>query len=121
VAHDLPLTIISPSSSRRTNSTFGEAPDSQGPERLEIHPADAAAKNITDGQAVTVFNALGEVTLIAHLTDAVPAGVLYTPKGTWLSTSQTGQTVNALISADLKTDIAAGACYNDTWVDVSPA
>jgi len=115
-----PLTIISPSSSRRTNSSFGESPDSQTPERLEIHPKDAATRRITDGQMVRVFNALGEVTLIARLTDAVPAGVLYTPKGTWLATSQTGQTVNALISADLKTDIAAGACYNDTWVDVEP-
>lgn len=121
VEHEHSLTIISPSSSRRTNSTFGEAPDSQGPERLEIHPQDAATRKITEGQTVKVWNSLGEVTLIAHLTEAVPEGVLYTPKGTWLVTSQTGQTVNALISADLKTDIAAGACYNDTWVDVSPA
>ena len=120
VEHSLPLTIISPSSSRRTNSTFGESSDSQSPERLEIHPSDAKARSIEDGQTVKVWNDLGEVTLVAKLTTAVPAGVLYTPKGTWLATSQTGQTVNALISADLKTDIADGACYNDTWVDVAP-
>ncbi|MFK7892888.1 MAG: molybdopterin-dependent oxidoreductase [Granulosicoccus sp.] len=121
VDHRQPLTIISPSSSRRTNSSFGESPDSQAAERLEIHPDDATARNITDGQTVRVFNELGEVTLVARLTDAVPAGVLYTPKGTWLATSLTGQTVNSLISADLKTDIAEGACYNDTWVNVAPA
>lgn len=121
VAHELPLTIISPSSSKRTNATFGESPDSQMAERLEINPIDATARQITDGQTVKVWNDMGAVILTAKLTDAVPAGVLYSPKGTWLTTSQTGQTVNALISADLKTDIAQGACYNDTWVDVAAA
>jgi hypothetical protein len=45
-------------------------------------------------------------------------GVLYTPKGTWLSTSPTNQTINALLSADNRTDIMDGACYNDTFVDI---
>jgi hypothetical protein len=56
--------------------------------------------------------------LKARLTDAVRQGILYTPKGTWVKTSDTGQTVNALISADIKTDIMDGACYNETFVDV---
>ena len=55
------------------------------------------------------------------LTDAVPAGVAYSSKGTWLSTSDTGQTVNALIDADRRTDIMSGACYNDTFVEVALA
>ncbi len=119
VPHKLPLNIISPSSSRRTNATFGELPDSQQPERVEINPVDAAARGVSDGQTVKVWNDRGATTLVARLTDAVPAGVLYSPKGTWLAVSETGQTVNALIDADLKTDIAAGACYNDTWVELS--
>ena len=65
-----------------------------------------------------VANSRGEVTLKARLTDAVRQGVLYTPKGSWIKTSNTGQTVNALISADIKTDIMDGACYNETFVDV---
>ncbi len=118
VAHSLPLTIVSPSSARRTNSTFGQVDPSGQPEWLEIHPTDAAARDIEDGQPVEVFNQQGSVQLRARVTDAVPAGVLYSAKGTWLASSATGQTVNALISADLKTDIAEGACYNDTWVDL---
>lgn len=117
--HDLPLTIISPSSPQRTNSTFGESAASRGPERVEINPHDAGSRKIVDGQLVRVFNDQGEVQLLAKVTDAVPAGVLYTPKGTWLATSETNQTVNALISADIKTDIANGACYNDTWVEIA--
>ncbi len=58
--------------------------------------------------------------LKAKLTDAVAPGVLYSPKGTWLRTSDTGQTVNALIDADMKTDIVEGACYNETFVDLRP-
>ena len=47
-------------------------------------------------------------------------GVLYSPKGTWLRTSETGATVNALIPSDLRTDIERGACYNETFVDIAP-
>ncbi len=114
-----PLALISPSSSKRTNATFGGQAESRGPERLEIHPVDAAARGIEQGDRVTIWNDLGKVTLVAEISDDVQPGVLYSAKGTWLSTSETGQTVNALISADLKTDIMEGACYNDTYVEVA--
>ncbi|MGB7300480.1 MAG: molybdopterin-dependent oxidoreductase [Burkholderiaceae bacterium] len=118
VDHNLPFNLISPSSIKRTNATFGGHGESAGPELVEINPVDATRLNITDGQTVTLFNGLGQVTLTARVSDAVAAGVLYSPKGTWLKTSGTGQTVNALIDSERRTDIAAGACYNDTWVDI---
>ncbi len=116
----LPLNLISPSSSRRTNSTFGGHPDSLGAERLEIHPDDAAARGIVDGDRVEVGNGLGRVTLRARVSDRVTPGVVYSPKGTWLASSDSGQTVNALIPADLRADIMDGACYNDTFVEATP-
>ncbi|MGO1120869.1 molybdopterin-dependent oxidoreductase [Rhodovibrionaceae bacterium A322] len=115
---DRPFVIISPSSSKRTNATFGNCPESQGAEVVEINPADAAARDISDGDSLRVFNDLGAVNLTAVLTTAVRPGVLYSPKGTWLNSSQTGQTVNALIPADLRTDIEDGACYHETFVEV---
>lgn len=121
VAANYPLALITPSSSKRTNATFGGHAESQGPERLEIHPKDAAARQIAQGTRVKVWNDLGAVILIAEISEEVQPGVLYSPKGTWLATSETGQTVNALISADLKTDIMEGACYNDTYVEVTRA
>ena len=117
VGGDLPLMLISPSSSKRTNATFGSDPASQQIEIIEIHPDDAASRGITDNQPVRLWNELGEVELIARVNDSVAPGVVYSAKGTWLNTSSTGQTVNALISADVKTDIMDGACYNDTFVD----
>ena len=113
-----PFTIITPSSSKRTNATFGGDGASAGPEVVEINPADAHAGGIETADLVEVTNERGRVVLRAKLTDAVAPGVLYSPKGSWLGSSASGQTVNALIDAELKTDIFEGACYNETSVDV---
>ena len=118
VQADLPFILISPSSSKRTNATFGGEPASGGMEEVEIHPDDARRKGISDKQEVRVWNRLGQVVLRARISEAMQPGVLYSPKGTWLATSSTNQTVNALLSADNRTDIMDGACYNDTFVDI---
>ena len=119
VPRSRPFTIISPSSSKRTNATFGGSAASDGPEVVEINPADADAAGIVDGDRVELSNDKGSVVLRAMVTDAVAPGVLYSPKGSWLRSSETGQTVNALIDADMKTDIVDGACYHETFVDMS--
>ena len=121
VPRELPLTLISPSSDKRTNATFGGCDDSTITEQLEMNPADARQRNLQNGTLVTVSNNLGAVTLELAVTDAVKPGVLYSPKGTWLGTSDTGQTVNSLIGATIRTDIEDGACYNETFVDVAQA
>ena len=118
---DLPFTVISPSSRKRTNATFGSDSASSGVEEVEINPEDASARDIQEGSMITLSNTRGSVTLRATITAATRPGVLYTPKGTWLCTSSTGQTVNALIDADMKTDIVGGACYNETFVDIALA
>jgi len=117
-----PLTLISPASAKRISSTLlphggraGEAPP------LLMHPADAAARGLGQGQAVRVHNPLGEVVLTLHVSDAVPPGVVASEKGAWLATSPTGQTISALSSADDRADLAQGACYNDTAVEVVAA
>jgi anaerobic selenocysteine-containing dehydrogenase len=120
VPRSKPFSVITPSSSKRTNATFGGDAASNGPEIVEINPSDAAAAAIVDDALVELSNDRGSVVLKARLTDAVAPGVLYSPKGTWLRTSSTGQTVNSLIDADMKTDIVAGACYNETFVDLRP-
>lgn len=115
---DLPFTLITPSSDKRTNATFGGLPPSQGPERVEMHPDDAANNGLSNGDLITIGNARGAVTLRLKITDATRPGVLYSPKGTWRASSDTAQTVNALIPADIRTDIEAGACYNETFVEL---
>ena len=120
VERSYPLVLISPSSDKRTNATFGGCAQSTGPEVVEINAADAQARGLSDGQIAIVGNDLGAVSLKVQISDAVRPGVLYSPKGTWLKTSNTGNTVNALISAAIRTDIEEGACYNETFVDIAP-
>ena len=84
-----------------------------------IRDRDAEIRGISDGDNVKVHNERGETLLIARITKAVLPGVLYTPKGTWLSASKSGQTVNALLDADIRTDIEDGACCNEAFCEVS--
>ena len=118
VERQYPLSIISPSSMKRTNSTFGGCTLSEGQEEVEINPQDAEVRGISDNDKLRVYNERGETLLTARVTDAVLPGVLYTPKGTWLSASKTGQTVNALLNADIRTDIEDGACCNEVFCEV---
>jgi anaerobic selenocysteine-containing dehydrogenase len=68
-----------------------------------------------------VWNELGEVVLPLQVTDDVPPGVIASEKGRWLAGSPTGQTISALVSADMRADLAEGACFNDTRVEVGSA
>ncbi|MFZ5478902.1 MAG: molybdopterin-containing oxidoreductase family protein [Myxococcota bacterium] len=55
---DLPLILISPATQKAISSTMYET-ETDVP--LEIHPDDAAARGITDGDLVRAFNPRGEV------------------------------------------------------------
>lgn len=116
---DFPLYLITPSSDKRINATFGGLKASDDTPVLEMHPDDAGARQLADGATVMVWNELGNVNLLLKITDAVRPGTIYSPKGGWFKTSDTGQTTNALISGDMYADLIGGACYNDTRVDVA--
>ena len=113
--------LISPASDKRISSTLGDQPGSRRAPPLLMHPEDAASRNLVSGATVKVWNKRGVVILPLKLTDAVPPGVVASEKGAWLSTSRTGQTISALVSADMRADLAEGACFNDTRVEVGAA
>jgi anaerobic selenocysteine-containing dehydrogenase len=114
------LALISPASDSRISSTLlglggrtGEAPP------LLMHPDDARTRGLDGEKLVRMWNDLGYVILPLRITDAVAPGVVASEKGAWLRTSSTGQTISALVSADDRADLARGACYNDTGVEVA--
>jgi anaerobic selenocysteine-containing dehydrogenase len=113
-----PLTLISPASDKRISSTFGGLVASDATPVLQMHPADAAGRNLRDGHWVRVWNELGEVFLPLCITDAVRPGVVCSEKGAWLRTSSNRQTISALAPVH-KADLAEGACYNDARVEVA--
>jgi anaerobic selenocysteine-containing dehydrogenase len=114
-----PLRLISPSSDRRISSTLGGLSGSRRTPPLLMNPNDAAERSLGHGSDVRVWNDRGEVILPLEVTDDVPPGVVASEKGAWLATSRTGQTISALVSSDLRADLAEGACFNDTPVEVS--
>ncbi len=110
-----PLTLISPATDKRISSTLGQLHRGQVP--VEMHPKDAEARGIRDGDRVRVVNELGEVVCRARVHEEVRPGVLVLPKGLWAHNSENGSTSNAL-SPDTLTDIAGGACFNDARVEI---
>jgi anaerobic selenocysteine-containing dehydrogenase len=112
-----PLSLLTPASDRRTTSTFGDLRYSDEV-WLDMHPHDAAARGLSAGILVRVWNDLGEVHLPLRITADVRPGVVASPKGAWLRTSDNGQTVSALAPAHYA-DLCEGACFNDARVEVA--
>lgn len=113
---EFPFALISPATSRMVSSTFGEF----NYEELvvTIHPDDAGARDIATGDAVRVFNDLGEVMCRAEVTPAVRPGVASMPKGAWRKSSRNGSTATALCPAHVNV-VGGGACFNDARVEIA--
>jgi anaerobic selenocysteine-containing dehydrogenase len=112
---EFPLALISPASERTISSTMGEL--SRPEVRLEMNPDDAGARGIEDGDAVRVFNSLGEMHINARLSDLVKRGIVTMPKGVWRRNTTNGYTANTLVP-DTLSDLGGGACFNDARVQV---
>ncbi|MGB5657839.1 MAG: molybdopterin-dependent oxidoreductase [Thermoanaerobaculia bacterium] len=113
-----PLALITPASSRRTNSTCGEL--ETGRVRAKLHPDDAERRDIEPGDRVRVHNDLGELICLAEVGSAVRPGVVVIPKGAWRKDSFNGYSANALCP-DHVNEVAGAACFNDARVEVEKA
>jgi anaerobic selenocysteine-containing dehydrogenase len=111
-----PLALISPASERTISSTLGQLP--RPDVKLLMHPADAGARGLADGDLVRVFNDLGEVHCPLQVVPAICPGTVSLPKGLWRRSTRNGTTGTALVP-DALTDIAGGACFNDARVQVA--
>ena len=111
-----PLALISPASDRTISSTLGELP--RPDTKLSMHPADAMARGLSDGDLVRIFNELGEVHCVVGLTAAIREGTVSLPKGLWRRSLRNGFTSTALVPDSL-TDLGGGACFNDARVQVA--
>jgi len=115
---EYPLALISPSSERTISSTLGELPRPEA--RLLMHPNDATARQLRDGDAVRIFNALGEVRCNLMVGPWIRPGTVSLPKGLWRRHTGNGYTGTVLVP-DTLTDLGGGACFNDARVQVERA
>ncbi|MES2221409.1 MAG: molybdopterin-dependent oxidoreductase [Acidobacteriota bacterium] len=123
-AQKYPLELLPRKNDNFMNSTFAGLPSHQAMEAthrglLEMHPEDAAARGIVDGDAVEVFNERGKILLSAKVGSSVPAGVAASRLG-WNKLTCDGQGVNSLTSETL-TDLGGGPTFYSTLVEVCRA
>ncbi|MEJ2274491.1 MAG: formate dehydrogenase subunit alpha [Woeseiaceae bacterium] len=81
---------------------------------LEVHPADAEARGITDGMLVSLASRKGEITLRATITTRVKPGVVYTT----FHNPETGANVVTTEYSDWATNCPE---YKVTAVQIAPA
>ncbi|HWB56613.1 MAG TPA: molybdopterin-dependent oxidoreductase [Gaiellaceae bacterium] len=93
------LRLLSPASPWLLNDSF--ANDAKvarriGAATVALHPADAAERGLGEGDEAVVANETGSLRLLVTLSDVVPRGVAYSPKGRWPKREPTRANVNAL-------------------------
>ena len=113
---EYPLTLISPASDRTITSMLGELPRTDA--ELTMHPVDAQARGLAEGDLVRIFNALGEVHCALTTAPSIRPGTVSLPKGLWRRSTRNGATATTL-APDTLSDIADGACFNDARVQVA--
>jgi anaerobic selenocysteine-containing dehydrogenase len=111
-----PLALISPASERTISSTLGELP--RPDVKLLMHPDDAAARGLTEGDGVRIYNELGEVHCTLTIAPTIRPGTVSLPKGIWRRSTRNNATGTALVP-DTLTDLGGGACFNDARVEVA--
>jgi anaerobic selenocysteine-containing dehydrogenase len=82
-----------------------------------LHPHEAGARGLADGQRVRLFNDLGAVGLLLRVSDEVQPGVVLVP-GQRPDEETVSGTINMLCS-DRYTDVGEGATYQSTFLDVA--
>jgi anaerobic selenocysteine-containing dehydrogenase len=121
LARRFPLAFISPPARNFLNTSFANLPafvSEEGTPRLDIHPRDAAARGIADGDRVRIFNDRGSFTATARVGERAREGVVVAPSIWWQKLSPDGRNANAVTSQAL-TDLGAGATFYDCLVEVA--
>jgi anaerobic selenocysteine-containing dehydrogenase len=117
-----PLAMISPPARHFLNSSFVNVKslrDIEGEPVLEISAEDAAARGITTGCVVRVFNDRGDYHCQAVISDRARPGVVNGLGIWWRKLGLRGTNVNELTSQKL-TDLGRAPVFYDCLVDVQP-
>ncbi|TAK24426.1 MAG: molybdopterin oxidoreductase family protein [Chloroflexota bacterium] len=85
-----------------------------------VHPDDATARAIRDGDRVDIVNQAGRVAFRAAVSDAAQPGIVVVESVRARNRHRDGRTLNMLIGDGL-TDLGGGATYQSTWIDVRPS
>lgn len=122
---EYPLQLIGWHTKRRCHSTHDNNDWLAAVERQEvwIHPADAAARSIHEGNLVEIWNSRGRIRIPAHVTERIVKGVVAVSQGAWYrpdaSGTDTGGSINVLTTSR-PTPLAKGNPQHSNLVEMRP-
>ncbi len=111
------LRLLSCKTRERVHSQFGNVDwlrDIERPHVLDMHPDDAGARGLRDGDRVLVWNDRGEIGMRVRLVHGIRAGVVHVLEGR----SREGDPTVNVLTADDVTDMGYGATFYDCIVEV---
>lgn len=114
------LRLLSPASPWMLNDSFANDPKIArriGAATVAMHPQDAAERGLSEGDQAVLQSAVGELTLAVTVSDDLPRGVLYSPKGRWLKQAPEHANINAL-NPGTRSDMGASTTVHGVEVTV---
>jgi hypothetical protein len=84
---------------------------------IVLHPADAEARGLREGDVARVYNDRGAFQALVRVSDAVRPGVVAASKGFWPKRVAGGANANATV-AERDSDMGGGAVFHDNRVRV---
>jgi anaerobic dimethyl sulfoxide reductase subunit A len=120
-----PLRLVTPKSRARTHSIHDNQPVLARADRDDVwlHPVDARARGIDDGQRVRVFNDRGATELVVRVTDRIAPGVVAIKEGAWFTLDADGRDTHGcsnMLTPD-RASPAGASPFNTCFVDVARA
>lgn len=128
-----PLHLLSSQPRTRLHSQYDHGSLSrstkvQGREPLWLHPEDAAARGITEGSVVKVFNQRGTLLAGVHLSEDIRPGVVQMSTGAWYDPQDPSQpnsidkhgNPNVLTEDIGSSRLGQGCSAQSCWVEIAP-
>ncbi|HLB07436.1 MAG TPA: molybdopterin-dependent oxidoreductase [Alphaproteobacteria bacterium] len=115
--------LLSPASPWLMNDSYGNDAKIRaklGPANVAIHPKDAARFKLKEGDRVRLENAQGALLFTLRVSDEIPEGTAFSPKGRWPKLDEQGFNINVL-TPSRKSDMGESTTVHATEVAITKA
>jgi anaerobic selenocysteine-containing dehydrogenase len=115
------LRLLSPASPWSLNDSFANEPKlagRTGPATVTLHPDDARARGLRSGDTAVLRSAVGSLELPVSISDDIPPGVAYSPKGRWPRQEAQRANVN-ILNPGAPSDMGASSTVHGVQVTVT--
>ena len=117
------LRLLTPASPWLMNDSYANdrrVAERMGTATVTLHPEDARARGLAEGQRVRLSNETGSLELDLAVAETIPQGVALSPKGRWPRQEGTRANVNVL-NPGLKSDMGESTCVHGVEVEIAAA